>query len=94
MHRLTSREPMEVEVEVSKTDGTNLLATACPTVNFKLKDPACTSHTLQVFDQQHTGYDFLGYYHTGKKFVTKDIGPAETLVLHKQRGLVGLFLLI
>ncbi len=72
MHCLTSREPMEVEVEVSKTDGTKLLATACPTVNFKLKDPACTSHTLQVFDQQHTGYDFLGYYHTGKKFVTKD----------------------
>ncbi len=55
-----------------------MLATACPTVNFKLKDPACTSHTLQVFDQQHTGYDFLGYYHTGKKFVTKDRTSGNT----------------
>ncbi len=49
MHCLTSREPMEVEVEVSKTDGTKLLLLYG---EFRVGGPS-TSYTLQMSDKQH-----------------------------------------
>ena len=59
---------------------------------FQVKGPGTSYiYTLQVSDQQHTGYDFLGYYHTGKKFVTKDRTSGNTCmhVLQKQREAGG-----
>ena len=68
MHCLTTREPMEVELEVSKTDGTKILMSYG---EFVVKGPDA-SYTLQVSDKHHNGTDFFGYYHTGMKFTTKD----------------------
>ena len=67
MHCLTSRESMEVEVEMSKTDGTKLVL---PYDNFRVDGPS-TSYTLYVSGKQHNGFDFMGY-HNGMKFTTKD----------------------
>ena len=68
MHCLTSREPMEVEVEVSKTDGTKVVL---PYGNFRVNGLS-TSYTLHVSDKQHEeAYDYLGY-HNGMKFTTFD----------------------
>ena len=68
MHCLTSRESVEVEVEVSKTDGTKLVL---PYGNFRVDGPS-TSYTLYVSDKKHNEFDFLGNYHNGRKFSTKD----------------------
>ncbi len=68
IHCLTSSEPMEVEVEVSKADGTKLLFSYG---EFRVDGPE-TSYTLHVSDQQHEGFDYLGYYHNGMKFTTND----------------------
>ncbi len=67
MHCLTSREPMEVEVEVSKTDGTKIVLSYG---NFEVDGPD-TSYTLHVSDKQHEGFDFF-QYHNGMKFSTLD----------------------
>ena len=67
MHCLTSRESMEVEVEVSKTDGTELVL---PYGSFRVDGPS-TSYTLYISDKQHNGFDYLGI-HNGMKFSTKD----------------------
>ncbi len=67
MHCLTSREPMEVEVEVSKTDGTKKVLSYG---NFKVDGPS-TSYTLHVSDKQYEGYDFF-LIHNGMKFSTPD----------------------
>ena len=68
MHCLTSRESMEVEVEVSKTDGTKLVLRYG---SFRVDGPS-TSYTLYVSDKQHDEFDFLAYYHNGQKFSTTD----------------------
>ncbi len=67
MHCLTSREPMEVEVDLSKADGTKLVLSYG---NFRVDGPS-TSYTLHVSDKRHEGYDFL-QYHNGMKFSTLD----------------------
>ena len=68
MHCLTSREPMEVEVELSKIDGTKLVL---PYGNFRVDGPS-TSYTLYVSDKQQNGFDFLANTHNGRKFSTTD----------------------
>ncbi len=55
MHCLTSREPMEVEVDVSKKDGTKV---SMAYGEFRVDGPG-TSYTLHVSDQKHEGFDFL-----------------------------------
>ncbi len=79
MHCLTSREPMEVEVEVSQTDSTKLLLHACPMVNFKLKDPALAIYTHCKFLTSNTldmtSLDTI----TLERNLLRRIGPAETL---------------
>ncbi len=82
MHCLTNPEPMEVEVEVRKTDGTKLILSYG---QFQVEGPS-TSYTLQVSDQQHTGFDFLGYYHTGKKFIAKDRTSGNTCAAQTNGG--------
>ena len=67
MHCLTSREPMEVEVEMSKTDGTRAFLSYG---NFRIDGPS-TSYTLHVSDKQHEGGDELAQ-HNGMKFTTTD----------------------
>ena len=67
MHCLTSRESMEVEVEMSKTDGTRAFLSYG---NFRIDGPS-TSYTLHVSDKQHEGADELGH-HNGMKFTTTD----------------------
>ena len=67
MYCLTSREPMEVEVEVSKTDSTKLDLSYG---NFQVDGPN-TSYTLHVSDKQYGGYDFVRR-HNGNKFSTLD----------------------
>ncbi len=67
MHCLTSRDPMEVEVEVSKTDGTKLLLSYG---QFRVGGPS-TSYTLHVSDKQYEGFDFFET-HNGMKFSTLD----------------------
>ena len=67
MHCLTNAQPMEVEIEVSKINGTKLILSYG---QFQVEGPG-TSYTLQVSDQQHTGFDFFGY-HNGLKFTTED----------------------
>ncbi len=51
MHCLKSRESMEVEVELRKTDGTKLVL-SCG--NFRVDGPS-TSYALQVSDKRHEG---------------------------------------
>ncbi len=67
MHYLTSREPMEVEVELSKTDGTKLLLSYGA---FRVDGPS-TSYTLHVSDKQYEGFDYF-QRHNGNKFSTLD----------------------
>ncbi len=67
MHCLTNAQPMEVEIEVSKINGTKLILSYG---QFQVEGPG-TSYTLQVSDQQHTGFDFFGY-HNALKFTTED----------------------
>ena len=67
MHCLTSREQMEVEIEMRKTDGTKAFLSYG---NFKI-DGSSTSYTLHVSDKQHEGADELGH-HNGMKFSTTD----------------------
>ena len=67
MHCLTSREPMEVEVELSKTNGTKLLLSYGA---FRVDGPS-TSYTLHVSDKQYEGFDFL-LPNDGRKFSTFD----------------------
>ncbi len=67
MHFLTSREPMEVEVEVRKTDGTTLVLLYG---DFRVDGPS-TSYTLHVSDKQHESFDFFET-HNGMKFSTLD----------------------
>ncbi len=67
MHCLTDAQQMEVEIEVSKINGTKLILSYG---QFQVEGPS-TSYTLQVSDQQHTGFDFFGY-HNALKFTTKD----------------------
>ncbi len=67
MHCLTSREPMEVEVELRKTGGTKLVLSYS---SFKVDGPD-TSYTLHVSGKQYKGSDYF-QYHNGMKFSTFD----------------------
>ncbi len=68
MHCLTSRQgPMEVEIELRKTDGTKLVLSYG---SFKVDGPD-TSYTLHVSDKKYEGFDFL-LAHNGMKFSTLD----------------------
>ncbi len=86
MHCLTSREPMEVEVELSKTDGTTLLLSYG---EFKVDGPS-TSYTLHVSGQRNDGFDFFLHHHEAK-FSTfdrdNDQTPTEDCsVVYNKRG--------
>ncbi len=67
MHCLTSRESMEVEVELRKTDGTKKVLSYG---NFKVDGPD-TSYTLHVSDKHYEGFDYF-LTHNGMKFSTFD----------------------
>ena len=82
MHCLTTRESMEVEVELSKINGTKLLL-SYGTFIVKGVD---SRYTLKVSDKRHDGFDFLGYYHTGREFATKDSGNAGSSCARQTGG--------
>ncbi len=86
MHCLTSRESMEVEVEVKKNDGTKLVFSYGI---FRIDGPR-TSYTLHVSKKQHEEpYDYLGY-HNGMKFTTFDVdndqAPTNCATIHGKAG--------
>ena len=85
MHCLTSQEPMEVEVEVSKTDGTKLVLSYG---NFKVDGPS-TSYTLHVSDKHYEGFDF-SLHHNGAKFSTfdrdNDQNPGSCSAIYNKGG--------
>ena len=63
MHCLTSREPMEIEIEASREDGSTKLLLSYG--EFRVDGPG-TSYTLHVSGQQHEGHDYFTY-HKGMK---------------------------
>nr|CAE54586.1 fibrinogen-like molecule [Suberites domuncula] len=67
MHCLTSRDSMEVQVDLKKSDGTSLVLSYG---QFRIDGPG-NQYTLHVSGQKQTGFDFLGY-HNGMKFSTLD----------------------
>ena len=67
MHCLTSREPMEVEVEM-RQNGSESTVYSYDT--FKIDGPT-SSYTLYVSGKTHPHADFLSY-HNGMKFTTFD----------------------
>ena len=67
MHCLTTREPMEVEVEVRKKESESIVLSYD---NFRIDGPT-TSYTLHVSGKSHSHYDYLSY-HNGMKFSTFD----------------------
>ncbi len=73
MHCLTSREPMEVEVELGKLDGTKLVLVYG---EFRIGGPE-TSYTLHIADKQHKGEDYFAY-HNGQTFSTRDRGSQQS----------------
>ncbi len=68
MHCLTSREPMEIEIEASREDGSTKLPLSYG--EFRVDGPG-TSYTLHVSGQQYEGHDYFTYYN-GMKFTTYD----------------------
>ena len=67
MHCLTSREPMEVEVEMRQNGSESIVFSYD---NFMIDEPT-SSYTLHVSGKTHPHNDFLGY-HNGMKFSTSD----------------------
>ena len=67
MHCLTSRESMEVEVELRNNDGTKRVLSYG---NFRVDGPS-TSYKLEVSDKQYEGHDFF-LHQNGNKFSTFD----------------------
>ena len=67
MHYLTSQEPVEVQVELKKTDGTKRILTYG---NFKINGPD-TKYTLQVSDPKQGGFNPFAH-HNGRKFSTAE----------------------
>ncbi len=67
MHCLTSRRPMEVEIELRKTDGTKKILSYG---SFKVDGPD-TSYTVHVSDKQYDGFDYFSHQN-GMKFSTLD----------------------
>ncbi len=67
MHCLTKREPMQVRVDLKRTDGTGKVLIYN---RFKIDGPD-TQYTLHVGEPQQSGFDYFGY-HDGMKFSTRD----------------------
>ncbi len=85
MHCLTSPEPMEVEVELSKINATKLVLSAYNYGQIQVEGPSTNyTHCMQVSDQQHTGFDFFGY-RNGMTFITRDRSSGSTCA-EKSRG--------
>ncbi len=67
MHCLTKREPMQVRVDLKRTDGTGKVLVYN---RFKIDGPD-TQYTLHVGEPQQSGFDYFAY-HNGRKFSTRD----------------------